>query len=501
MVEIIRDIRYILKRVIIGVLVGIGIFIFKDKVVFAESLTFGNVKQCAVYHFKPCTINDDTISCGRFINDWFDLSIDIEYGTGCNNSYGTLNTDIVPNEDVSIILHSIDYTLYTSDQYPIDRFNYYNNNSYSHEGSINYYVTNNTTNHAEGYMPLPFLNNVNGIHSILGARPYYCQYFDVNAEIYKDCLPNMSYDSNYNNNYYYSYLPVINYNVPNNIMGNYNWITYSYGYNGSIFVDDISNFEDHFQTNPLKQVENIEPYPLAYYTYENASSGIILPRGGNGLSTSLSFNRNGNNFTYLGDIPEPPIIDDEPELTPEQQEIIDDVNEMFSQFTPELWENISNNSGNLTEVTGQLSTLLATPYATGFSGLLDELFTGWIDVFDDYISPNAPDLWEGNTVGLTNYNYCYGSYLDGSALGPHKLRLWEYKDGNSYRYFELNLPCLTDYYSKIVSPSGLYGFPQFYSIYRTIVDGLLAYWVIIQLLQFYKYVLEPKNSKIEVLDI
>lgn len=495
-----RDFRYILKRVIIGFAVGMLLFLCKGKIAFADVVTSNYATKCYTFHYKPCLKSGSTLKCGYGETGSYLPDIPI---TSCSNNRQDA-TALYTTEDLSFILASVDVSI----TYQYNHLDYYNFNydaDLGLEPSNSYVSTPLNSGYIYGY-----INSVSspGYYSVLGTRVSSCSYLKEDNQTTGDCLSNMSYINDYNA-LQYRHVPTFNYYDSNNPItsGGYKTLEFSFGLTSDTFTISETDMLNYFQTPPdlVPEFSNYTDYmPIAYF--DNTSNPSYQIQNYTYPSRNFGYFPYSwrNNFIPLPTAVEPPYSVEE-SLTEEQQQIVDSVNDIFSQFTPEFWESIQSGTGVTESIigfaTGDTSSILggfvANDFATGFTGLFEAIFQTPLDLFENQLSY---DLWNG-AVGNTNYNYCLGTHLSGSPLDPPSLRFWEYKTGNTYKYYSVDLPCMTDMYSKIVSPSGNYGFTTFYSIYRTIIDGILIYWVLVQVLQFYKYCIEPKDSSIEVLDL
>lgn len=522
-----RDFRYILKRVIIGFLIGMLLFICKNKIVFASTVThnyssFGGATISLKYHYQPCYNDNGTLLCGTLYPDG-DYLPDIEISrlidpTDSGNWCGMdPQTGLYTSTNKSFILSYVDFEVVTGQPIPV-----YNNNLFFPYfsvvlGSGDFINQSGNNIMTQGYFTMPIYSDdlkTNGMYSPMGSRPFYCSYYENNS--FHSCL----YESDYYTSFkipnlvqklnYYNLSPIINFTDGAN--HTINSIHFKYGYPEESFTISKSNFVDYFTGayNRTLISNNYSPnnYPLAFYD-TSTTNQVRLPVTRNSvLCTSFYSADNSNDIFALPESefnPEYPGMS-ESELTPEQQEIVDSVNDIFSVFTPEFWGSLVGGNGLLDEIVGTgtsditkpLGSFLGNSYSTGFIGLFESIFQTPLDLLEEQLEY---DLWSEG-VGYTDYNYCLGSRIDGSSIVNPKVVLWEYKTGNnSYNSYSVDIPCMTDLYSKINSPSGQYGFNSFYPIYRNVIDGLLIYYLLINILAFYKFVLDPKNSRVEVLEL
>ena len=498
-----RDFRYILKRVIIGFSVGMLLFLCKGKIAFASVINDYYSKKCYTFHYKPCIKDGTTLKCGYGETGTYLPDIPV---TDCSDTRNDA-TGLYTTNDLSFLLASVDVSITHQNGY----LDYYYFNYDSSLGLIPSSTLQNEVQANDGFI-YGWIDTAiyPGYYSVLGSRVSSCSYLKEDNATTGDCLSNMSYINTYGTNQYKN-VPVFNFYDNNNPItsGGYKTLEFTIGVTSDTFTIEESDLLDYFAMEPVIVSEFLnytDFMPLAYYNNRSNPTYQIM----NYIHPDTSYGYfngsagNAGNYVQLPTAVEPPYSVEE-SLTEEQQQIVDSVNDIFAQFTPEFWESIQSGTGVTQSIigfaTGDTSSILggfvANDFATGFTGLFEAMFQTPLDLFESHMSY---DLWNGS-VGNTNYNYCLGTHVSGSALDPPSLRLWEYKTGNSYRYYSVDLPCMTDMYSKIVSPSGNYGFTTFYPIYRTIIDGILIYWVLVQVLQFYKYCIEPKDSSIEVLDL
>lgn len=522
-----RDFKYILKRVIIGFLIGMLLFICKNKIVFASPVTYNYSSYNGAtislkYHYQPCYNDNGTLLCGTLYpdNDYLpDIEVSrlIEPNSSGNWCGMDPQTGLYTSTNKSFILSYVDFEVITGNSITLD----YNNVFFPYFsivlGSVDYINQSGNNISTKGYYTMPIYsedNKTNGYYNPMGSRPFYCSYYENNS--YHSCL----YESDYyvanwipdigQKLNFYNLSPVINFT--DGETHSINAIHFKYGYPNESFTENTNTFEYYFSgsINRTRISNNYSPnnYPLAYYD-TSTTNQVRLPVTRNQvLCTSFYATDNSNHIYALPESEFTPTYPgmDSSELTPEQQEIVESVNDIFSVFTPEFWGSIVGGTGILNEIVGTgtsdyskpLGSFLGNSYSTGFIGLFESIFQTPLELLEEQLEN---DLWSDG-VGYTNYNYCLGSHLDGSSLTNPKIVLWEYKTGNNtYNRYSVDIPCMTDLYSKINSPSGSFGFNAFYPIYRNIIDGLLIYYLLINVLAFYKFVLDPKNSRVEVLEL
>ena len=470
--------KYVVKRVFIGVILFLIIGFLKSINVFALSVG-GNTSQYVDDFVSgtwlPCVLNDDNLTCGE------------PYDQNFNYGYNYVN----PGNILKNLNFRFD-NVYVDNQN--DSSTYYVRLLDSSNNAFPFYFD---TFEDLGNIPISriYMKNFN----IIG-----CTYFDINNEE-QSCIDNIiqsspssfvyeDYTQHYGlNDVYFKVLP----------NGYYKDITIRFGGIGSpsgdinnlysgLFTDsinttymdyDLINNITYSFTKTIKigrpelidifyhQLVNVNNYTTSAPTlYTNYSNGVGITSQRIQLSNSLISSQVSQALTQEE-------IDKQQAIN---NQLIDYNAEQQQNNNTEFANNLKNTFGNL---------LGGGPV----------LFQSFLSLPIELLRENARNEILTPTVGgvgvvCSSYNSAYINDLTVSS---------ELSFIMPFTHQQFNLNCKdVDVVNNIVGYFGTtYESQLIHTIYHTILTGLLSYWVVIAYFKFIKEVYDPDNNSIEVMDL
>ena len=520
-----RDLKYIFKRVIIGILIGLFFLMFKTRVSFAS--TIDNATGTAYMQTMNCSLDSSNLSCSvgspfKYIwtpnnaNNTDDFNIFINN----NNQYFVLIKNLIINYDFSnpITISSNQRTIGLQ----MGNGSWLSANRNSGELDIDM-----------NFLPVDYINSNNSTdtryvpHANYNFKPYYATWTDDNNVVHKcGIILNVNAVENFF---------TMNFDIPIGsvvssitlYLGDYRLTdTYTirqltstsgvYVLNSSYWIKNdsanysssFSQFNVHYNTyrtkpntydNATDSNRGLYLYQLGKTTYSNY---FKVPKNNNEL-TIVSNDYSGNSYKWyfndydntISNYIENTIPSIEEELTPPSDD--DDLT------PPDEPNNIDDNLEDW-------SSTFETQYARTFKTLFSSLFTYPLNKLDEM---KDIDLVRTNINGdkVLNPLLCTrNSGLD-SMIGDYNPYTIELGFGYSF-----NLPCPHyDIYPKLKA-RGYAFYPNifkgaslgngaqhgdFATLWLTLQHGILIYLMFVQVLNIYKYVLDANKTDIEVLEL
>ena len=515
-----KDFRYIFKRVIIGILIGLFFIMFKSCNVNALEY-IQNAAGVAYFQSQFC-------EQGEVITDTYDGIAHTGNRFSCSKgpSYKFvqfLNSD---NNFISIpailyekqLLNNFTFQILFEDSISITQQNRY-------IGLRAPWVSSNTSNAEltfyDNFLTLNGVKDNNTIYyspsvSSFVLQPQYCNYSD-GSNLYK-CNVYLVGDPNISRYVYYIDIPVgTNVSSITLFFGNNN-IQSSY----DLFTGEISNdFRAMTATVFKKNVScsanstNYQCYVSNFSAYSNYSNNNFNVYGSNffscagliyyryaPISSFFTPSTRTDNLWLSSTYPNNPVIYNFSNITSNLEEyyngLITDIEEDLTVSDRDSIEN------NISEVMG---TFADNENSQRYLSTLDALLSYPIQKMQDQ---GHFDLVNHNAVIGANQidsKLCWGTdTVIGDQSQPYKVQF--------FRDYKFTLPCPhSDIYVHL--GYGDYGFYpsnfmgannsgytyNFISIWLFIQHGLLVYFLFVNVLNIYKYILDSKKSEIEVLEL
>lgn len=514
-----KDFKYIIKRVIIGILIGLFFILFKSCNVHAT--TIENVNATTYFTTQYCDLdNNNVFQCSNGPSFRFPYQVN-----NSGNDYSfypfLLNTDdyyvLFKNmiikydftEPITIdTTHRSIYTMFRgnyistsiNDGFQINQ-NWFRSDIIVNESTDNRYKT-----------PINY-----------SFKPYYCEYIDSN-DITHTCGVILEHGTNADNFWFVYDIPLNS--VVKSIkvyIGDYNYYT---SYNRkplvsgtSLYVPNNSNIT-YFEW--VSGRTNFQTYRVNYNTYRSQSN-----THSNGTSPSTSDNI-GLYWLFKGYTLNAPTFN-VPTTTTELNYTSSTYTNntykyYFDSYSQDLMESISGTTnrvdeeldGGSEEEDGYRDTWLEDLYgdfnqgfARNFSDLFSNLFAYPIAKLNEQKDIDLVRTNLQNNVILNNLLCTRNSGLDNMTgdYNPYEIHLW-----GSYTF---KLPCPhTDIYPLL--KSGTYAFYpnvfkgahlqqgvvfSFTDIWLTLQHGLLVYFLFVNILNMFKYMVDYHKHEVEVLEL
>ena len=516
----VKDIRYIIKKVIIGVLIGVALIMFKSYRVNAatiDTIINANSYYQSQYCTQGDTITDDNWGTGsRFSctkgpsykfsqylnNDTDNVSVPALFSQGqlINNFTFEINF-----EDVQ--------TITSTNRYIVLRAPWVSSNSSTspkYLGVYDGYLTLNgvVSNQVRGYSP--------SVSSFFN-QPQYCNYVNDNGDI-NICNIYIAPYSSLNRYVFYIDIPV-NTNVKsitlffgnNNIQDTYDL------YTGVINNDFRAMTPTSWKYNSScgNSTTNLDCYKTLFARYQDYSNNNYNVYGASALSgAGLIYYKYGPaNSTFT------PSNVSENLWFETTYDTSTNVIYNFSSSTQSIQDYYNNLVGNIeNEINPSVNTDgFFTDFLDGFTTSTQA--SGLLSLFNNMFLYPMQKLNTNASVDLVRQNI-NGTYIlndficmkNSTASYPSTYNAYEV---HFYRDYKFKLPCPhTEIYNKLYY--GEYGFYgnnfkgasihtgiqySFVDIWLTIQHGLLVYLLFVNCLNIYKYVLDSNKTEIEVLEL
>lgn len=510
----VKDIRYIIKKVIIGVLIGVALIMFKSYRVNAATIDT-NINANVYFKTQYCS----TGTAGSGLYD--------PYTFTCENGPSMkfvqlLNSDqnvsvpmfISQGQLINNMTFEMNFedgqTITSTDRYVVLRIPWLSSNISN--GVMNLY--------ANSYFTTDSIRNNSVIHyapsvSTYMFQPQYCSYEDTTG--YHNCNVYIYPNSTIERYAYYIDIPVgTTFNQITLFFGNNNvQSTYSIlsSYGTIVNYYPLTTTRNMGTCNSSTSNENC--FKNTFNNYKNYSSNDYNVYGSNTYSgAGLLYYRyppvnptfNPSNVTENVFFESNMVVDDAIlyNYNSYSQELVDYYNNLATNIENELNPSV-NIDGFFTDFLEGFTT------STQASGLLS-LFNNMFLYPMQKLNTNASvDLVRLNLNG----DYILNDFIcmkNSTASYPSTYNAYEV---HFYRDYKFKLPCPhTEIYNKLYY--GEYGFYgnnfkgaaihtgiqySFVDIWLTIQHGLLVYLLFVNCLNIYKYVLDSNKTEIEVLEL
>lgn len=512
----VRDLRYIIKRVIIGILIALGVIFFKNNVSFAATIP-GTIKT--TYVTKICNfVGNQGLVCVPGRNYVF-TSPSISSG-GYETQFPAINTTT----------NGILFTHYIR-ELTIDSPITINNNSIT----VDFYnmIRSNgsgTTcrfNMQRSLFPR-FEDNTNFIYSSAwnnnNLKPYFAEYYDNTTQTWVPTDIGIWQDSNpcilHYNFYNIPNATVVGgvryyWGIDSNYSGNFTTINnkkypisdnWNYNENGSatnVITNQYTLFTDIRDSSP-----NFNTYYIPRNSVPNSRFISLTPVDNSNhhhyntrsdrYSGSYQVNFSGMSLEDLQNI----------------QNEIDNISQQQTIITSAVESALSGQDSDSGDVDtsdyvedfdSDLNDFSSSAYGDKFSSLISSLFAYPFTKMQQQVNT---DLVREQSL---NSNICMKNMGQDTILGeyvPYEVQFW--------RDYKFKLPCPhTEIYTQL--KYGDYAFygnnflgvsmgqngatNNFASIWLLIQHGLVCYFLLINILEFYKYLIDSNKSEIEVLEL
>lgn len=497
----IRDFRYIFKRVIIGILIGLFFIMFKSCNVNAIAITNKNVNIYS--QTQNCDLDsENNLSCTK------GLSYVFPYSSGSTNLSDIDMPFFLPNEH-NILVSNLIFDVDLGEEYIIDNnirsiYLILGNQSWFSSnlslGPSNYRFTLNM-------FPTQSEASNNILPSVYGFKAFYCSYFDTVSQTTKTCNVKYGMDSNSN---VFKVIPIFDLGTK------LNRFTISFGttdlYSGStkllcnVRVPNSQTFINSqcsssnisykyyvlYDTWRSVSLENYKPIGLFYY---NKGTNLTTPKFKlPNYSSFLSYdNYDYSNYTFGATFDNYTLEEKE-----KYNDLVNTINkEIYGEFE------VDDVEANISEMMGSFAD--------------NENSQRYLSTLESLLAYPIQKLQEQSSFDLVNYNVwtdsyqidnrlCWGNDLIGDQGQPYQVQFW--------RDYKFTLPCLhSQVYTKLgysnfgFYPSNFMGSNNigynynFISIWLVLQHGLLVYLLFVNVLNLYKYILDSKKSEIEVLEL
>lgn len=512
-----RDVKYIIKRVIIGILIGLFFIMFKSCNVNAATL---NGTLSTKYNFDNCSMIQSSMFCSKGNSFLFRNSF-----SSTNQSSTEISFPYIDTSNNGVMLTNIDFTYSFSSPVSIG-----DNTSIE----ITYYPFLNTSGHNFAFRGLYpyFWDNTNKIYpyawSNLNYRPIYVAYnlSSEDSNIWHSTSIHFR-DSASSGNISYFKL----YDIPSG--SSVQKIRVIFGttkhYSGSTQV--INGYTmPQLTSNWVYYTNGSSTTPTNFYStweeYKNATSDnlglVYIAQNSDSLP---NFHRNWSLLGYFSSYPAVQTVSN--------RDHADSVRGIAFDLSSVNLEDISNDNTYLSDIETQIAINQATigtdlsdedkdyinplysewnnSYTNGFTSLFSTLFAYPLTKVQQQVNN---DLVRQNINGsyILNSRICMKNMGQDSILDeyvPYQVQF--------YRDYKFDLPCPhTEIYTKLKYGdyafygttflganlgSSIGGTYNFVSIWLTIQHGILVYLLFVNVLNVYKYILDSNKSEVEVLEL
>lgn len=519
-----RDFLYIIKRVIIGILIGLFFIMFKSCNVNASALPsntsyiYTESDNCIVDTNSPFDI---TCNKGTSYKFYFDFN-----ETDNNSTY--LTPMILNNNNYSVYFKNIIYDIRLNATYTIDNahrsffieFPYTSStffDIYNDRFAFKDFPHNSTNLQDKTDVRLNMSNAYSRI-------PYYCSYFDTDLNIMKVCdvildtdttkikwIINLPVGTNFNRFVLY-FGTNQSYSGASASTGTYTNME-AYRFPDILpFTDVLNRFSGNTETNLAKLYGRTKDNLRS--VLNNNTPGIKgvggvwwYPKGVPVLTPEFTlpdYNNlvQYNNTNYTINALQLHFSND---YTIEQQTTLNNTIESIENDLEQ--QQPSDEENGFEFINSGWGFFLSNTYVEKFTGLFSSLFTYPLTKVHDTLSEDLVKTGTGSGSGsYLNDGVCWGRINDWTTKEPHKVYIT--KD------YYFNFPCPhVDIYPHLKSgdfgfyPNTFHGIQldgsnhDFYTLYQTVLDGLLVYFLFVQVLEIYKYVIDPTNTQVEVLEL
>jgi len=499
----VRDIRYIFKRVLIGLLIALGVIFFKSKGVFAATTQLNsNVRVYA--KSGNCTYNSSTTDFNCVQGPSYKF-----VGENITSSKAT-ETDIptipfiVNNMDSDVLIQNAIYDIELATPLTIsssERSVYLKFGGPYPRGNG---VYGSSTTGSTGYLfrytqfsatPLDTTNDSNKVLKLTyGFKPYYCSYHNPDTDTTSTC--NLILD-----------------------IGNDNWFKIIVNLPIGTKLDRFTiyfgapNLVSSIGSKTLNNV--IVPDNPTFISGANSDISYDLWRKDNSTRIGLQYFKAGVSLSspqLQSPVAQFVRVDSNNYTSNTYQWNYSNLsNELVAQYQatiPEIEEELTPTSDNDTFFSDFLEGFTTSSQASGFISLFNNMFLYPLQKLRDN---SQVDLVRDNIYGdkiLSNYLCMQNSEpgLLGSYV-PYKVQF--------FRDYKFTLPCPhTEIYNKLYY--GEYGFYgnnfkgaeirtgisySFAEIWLTLQHGFLVYILFVNCLNVYKYVLDSNKTEVEVLEL
>lgn len=267
---------------------------------------------------------------------------------------------------------------------------------------------------------------------------------------------------------------------------------------------DMYNYRDSTNTNDYGFLAYLPKLPSSNFSNLVTSPSTSL--GYNGFEGMVSHGSNmpngyaGATINFTGTLQD--IIDEATENDQANQEEIENYNQQYLIIGGATSDDLNTMDSNYSSA---VDSFTSSSSSTNFTGLFTSLFAYPIQ-----------KLYEMKDIDLYNENYvnlgiCTGSNnITGDWNDRLQIKIAKPGTDSDTWYYELPCPHYDIYYqirhgnySLMGSNSGMLynGHITFEFIWRSVLRGLLIYWLFVTCLGIYKYILDPEDTKVEVLDL
>lgn len=523
-----RDFRYIIKRVIIGILIGLFFIMFKSCNVNAASYINGNVS--IDYYYQNCTKQDLTL--------WQCDNSYIENVSGPISFSGdapVINSNIGNNiSDYDKVLTRV---VYTFEFNPIEVGNNcsnYNCNINLHNGQQNnLFFDRRTDTYVQLNTSIPHTNasNFNNFfvntpyENLLAYHLYYADYYDSDLEEWKPLSVSLSTSmylkaSNWTNGQHISKLRFY--------LGSPSDLYYMVGgvSTSNPYVPVLPNYYEYLidKYNENKY-SNYQLFALPNATWVNNSNSAIFPIAfyPKGVNISVSSYTRRNYSIYLTNNDSGTATNIYDFTSSSLNDKIQNSEDNMNNLTNEIENSLSNSQAQeeigtqfdpneFESLEAEFSFFNEKSYP--FTGLFSSLFVRPLALLSnqaniDLVNPNS----SGNLVLDRELCNRYSGNPNSSGLPgggtDYEVELW--------RGYKFKIPCMhVDVYPLLKhTPYGFYGSSflgvpitgheqvlfSFANIWLLIQHGILAYLMFVSCLNMYKYMLDSNKTEVEVLEL
>jgi len=324
---------------------------------------------------------------------------------------------------------------------------------------------------------LPNGTNLNEIRIYLGTeRNYFGTLTDLTNNILTDTnIPTTPWFYSYN--YSYTGTPINSNNIPSD----YNFLAFIPNVPGA----SLSNFINKPNTSTYSGLQSI------------ASHGSTRPNQNPG-------GYSGTSYYFTGSLDD--IINNATSNDNQDNANIEQENQMAQIVAGVTDSNVNELDGKYNSA---LNSFTSGVHATNFTSLFNAMFLYPLQKLYDI---KDVDLWGNNGASdYVNLGLCTGTNnITGDWNSRFQIRFAVPSTESDTWFFELPCPHYDIYpnikhgnFSMMGNRSGMLynGHITFEFIWRTIMRGLLVYWLYVTCLQVYKYVLDPNDTSVEVLEL
>lgn len=511
-----KDIKYIIKRVIIGILIGLFFLMFKSKISYAATL---NGTLSTKYNSDNCSVVQGSMFCTTGNSYLFRNTF-----SSTNQSTTTMSFPYIDTSNNGVMITNIDFVYNFSTPVTIG-----DNDSIQ----ITYYPFLATSGHNFSFYSIYpyYFDNSNYIwpfaFSNLNYRPIYVAYnlSSDDSNTWHSTAIHFRDDASSGNISFFKL-----YDIPSG--SSVQKIRIIFGttkhYNGATQITNgytMPQLNDNWVVRTNGSTTIPSNYYITWEQYkEGTSDDIGLVYLAQNSDTLPHFHRNWSILGYYSSYPAVQTVSNRYHTEGVRSIVFDLSNVSIEDISPNTYlENIEtqiaiNQATIGTDLNGEdkdyvnpLYNSWNNTYTNGFTSLFSTLFAYPLTKIEQQVNN---DLVRQNINGsyILNSRICMKNMGQDSVLDeyvPYQVQFW--------RDYKFDLPCPhTEIYTKLkYGDYAFYGTNflganlgtqiggsyNFVSIWLTIQHGLLVYLLFVNVLNIYKYILDSNKAEVEVLEL